>query len=413
MGNPDMSLAAAIEEKMRPLRVRYYEVLRQRMQDLERILGLLVASELTLAEDRDVLLTNVHKLSGTGATYGFPQISKAAKAVEDELLAGMANDDPQLLVLVVDLMNICHEVLAQNDGANSPQPVAAASASTETAQAASPVTEAVTTAAVAAPPVAPQANLQAHVLPTMLILDDDPSVLEFITELFREDANIVTGMSAAQAVELIRQHKPDLVLLDNMMPGGASGLSVLESLQTMPEFEGLPVIMISASGRPDEVMRGLMAGAVDYITKPFDAHDMAMKVRKRLWRLQSLILIADDDESVRDLLVHKLRVAGCNVVSAVDGAQAWEILQSRSVSLAILDLMMPGYDGMTLLRMMTEHERLHAVPVVFLTARHLSSDILEGLNTGAADYITKPFNSDEVVTRCTRLLRPQPRQNAR
>lgn len=410
MGNPDMAMAAAIEEKMRPLRARYFEVLRQRMQDLERILGLLVASELSLEQDREVLLTNVHKLSGTGATYGFPQISKAAKAVEDVMLAGMANDDPQLLALVVDLMNVCHEVLANQETA--PAPINASPVGSPVVV--NPMTPAVSPeAGRPAAPSAPAAPTLERELPKMLVLDDDPSVLEFMVELFRDDAHIVTGMTADQGIELIRQHKPDLILLDNMMPGGVSGLSLLEGLQGMPEFEGLPVIMISASGRPDEVMRGLMAGAVDYITKPFDAHDMAMKVRKRLWRLQSLILVADDDESVRDLLVHKLRVAGCHVVSAVDGAQAWEILQSRDVSLAVLDLMMPGYDGMTLLRMMTEHERLHAVPVVFLTARHLSSAILEGLNTGAADYITKPFNSDEVVTRCTRLLLPLPRKNAR
>jgi DNA-binding response OmpR family regulator len=56
--------------------------------------------------------------------------------------------------------------------------------------------------------------------------------------------------------------------------------------------------------------------------------------------------------------------------------------------------------------MMKTHPAAARTPVVFLTARDLSTDVLEGLNTGAADYITKPFNSDEVVTRCTRLLRP-------
>jgi DNA-binding response OmpR family regulator/HPt (histidine-containing phosphotransfer) domain-containing protein len=400
MGTHDVAMAAAIEEKMRPLRMRYFETVKQRLQEMERVLGLLVAGELHEDDDRTALINVAHKLAGTGATYGFPQISHAGRDVETALLGGMSNDAPELLALVIDLMNVCHDVLTQNAGVAN-EPSATTSATTQ------PLDE-----PVRAPNVTPAQPAAPVVLPTMLVLDDDQAILDFMIELFGDDARIITGTTAVQGLHLIHEHCPDLVLLDNMMPGGTSGLSLLESLQTTPAFTNLPVVMISASGKPEEVMRGLMAGAVDYITKPFDAHEMSSKVRKRLWRLQSPILVADDDESVRDLLAHKLRSAGCQVVCAADGAQAWEMLQKQTFALAVLDLMMPGYDGMTLLRMMKAQAALSDTPVIFLTARHLSADVLEGLNTGASDYITKPFNSDEVVTRCIRLLRPPSRKGS-
>jgi DNA-binding response OmpR family regulator len=122
--------------------------------------------------------------------------------------------------------------------------------------------------------------------------------------------------------------------------------------------------------------------------------------------------VADDDEAVRELVAHKLAQAGCQVVCAADGAQAWHALQTQAFELAVLDLMMPGHDGMSLLRMMQAHPDMACTPVVILSARDLSSDVLAGLDTGAADYITKPFHSDELVSRCKRLLRSLARQPA-
>jgi len=78
----------------------------------------------------------------------------------------------------------------------------------------------------------------------------------------------------------------------------------------------------------------------------------------------------------------------------------------------LLDRMMPGFDGMTLLRKMKATDSLSGIPVIFLTARHYGADVLEGLDSGAADYISKPFNPDEVVTRCLRILETLDRKKA-
>lgn len=138
--------------------------------------------------------------------------------------------------------------------------------------------------------------------------------------------------------------------------------------------------------------------------KPFNPGEVSRKLLGRLKRQNQVILLADDDEAVRAVLAHKFQTSGCKVICVSDGAEAWARLQQQPFALAILDRMMPGYDGITLLRLMKQNDATKDIPVVFLTARHYGADVVEGLNIGAADYITKPFNPDEVVARCLKLL---------
>jgi DNA-binding response OmpR family regulator/HPt (histidine-containing phosphotransfer) domain-containing protein len=356
------------------LKVDYLKHLGERKARLEQLLLGCENNTLTY-EDRLELRTQAHKLAGTGTTYGFPDISEFGRKLEDDLI-DYPNESPIFFISrTQDLLKACTAALTQE-----PTP---------------------------AVPVSDEVIEEAEVkqdLPLLLVVDDDDIIRNIMLELFKDDARIITGVNATEAMSLMQQHKPDLVLLDDMMPGGVSGLQFLEDRQSMPEIKNIPVIVVTGSDTPEEVMRGLLAGAADYITKPFKPEEVAAKVRGRLKRQHSAILIADDDEAVRELLEHKFHVAGCKVVCVPDGNRAWDMMLKRPFSLVILDRMMPGHDGITLLRMMQENPTLKNTPVVFLTARHYGSDVLEGLNTGAADYITKPFNPDEVVARCLKLL---------
>lgn len=108
---------------------------------------------------------------------------------------------------------------------------------------------------------------------------------------------------------------------------------------------------------------------------------------------------------MRDLLHHKLGGAGCDVVTVGDCQEAWDLLERESFSLVLLDRMMPDLDGAVLLRMMHGDAMIARTPVIFLTARRSPSDVVDGLLTGAADYITKPFDPDELVKRCMALIK--------
>jgi len=114
------------------------------------------------------------------------------------------------------------------------------------------------------------------------------------------------------------------------------------------------------------------------------------------------ILIADDENDIRNLVKISLEENGYSVLTAQNGKEAWDIITSQDVQLAILDVMMPVMDGFSLLRKIREHS---TIPVIFLTARTDDVDKVLGLGLGADDYIEKPFSIAELVARAGAQLR--------
>lgn len=114
------------------------------------------------------------------------------------------------------------------------------------------------------------------------------------------------------------------------------------------------------------------------------------------------VLVVDDDVTVREVVVSYLRAGGHAVVEAADGAEALRAMRSDPADLVVLDLMMPGIDGLEVCR------RLRAsgdVPIIMLTALGAEVDRVVGLESGADDYVTKPFSPRELVLRVEALLR--------
>lgn len=114
------------------------------------------------------------------------------------------------------------------------------------------------------------------------------------------------------------------------------------------------------------------------------------------------VLIVDDDQSVRDLLSMYFTKAEFTAITAANGEEALEAVRSQSPDLVILDIMMPGKDGYEVCR---EIQASAPTPVIFLTARDDEVEPVIGLELGADDYVTKPFNAREVVARAKAVLR--------
>ncbi|MDT8286883.1 MAG: response regulator transcription factor [Elusimicrobiales bacterium] len=115
------------------------------------------------------------------------------------------------------------------------------------------------------------------------------------------------------------------------------------------------------------------------------------------------ILIADDDDELRDLVEMVLGAAGYEVSAYPDGKKAWEALQKDGADMAVLDINMPEMDGLELLDLIRADEKYREIPVMLLTARKGMDERAKGLERGADDYLTKPFENDELVRR-VRLL---------
>ncbi|MCF6329864.1 MAG: response regulator transcription factor, partial [Henriciella sp.] len=115
------------------------------------------------------------------------------------------------------------------------------------------------------------------------------------------------------------------------------------------------------------------------------------------------VLIVDDDDRIRDLTRQFLAREGHRVTTAQDAASARKLFQPFSFDLAILDIMMPGESGLSLLSALREEGNI--TPVLLLTARGQASDRIEGLRLGADDYLPKPFEPEELALRAAAILR--------
>ena len=115
------------------------------------------------------------------------------------------------------------------------------------------------------------------------------------------------------------------------------------------------------------------------------------------------LLIVDDDDRIRDLLKQYLSREGHSVTTASDAAAARKLFQQFSFDLAILDIMMPGEDGLSLLEALRAEG--NTTPVLLLTARGQASDRIEGLRLGADDYLPKPFEPEELALRTSAIIR--------
>ena len=117
------------------------------------------------------------------------------------------------------------------------------------------------------------------------------------------------------------------------------------------------------------------------------------------------ILVVDDDPSIVKVVRGYLEQSGYQVLSAADGETALHMLRRERPDLLVLDLMLPKRDGREITRLVRADQTLAALPIIMLTARVEDMDKIVGLELGADDYITKPFNAHEVVARVNALLR--------
>ncbi len=254
--------------------------------------------------------------------------------------------------------------------------------------------------------------------PRILIVDDVHENLHALMNLLRDEYAIVAATSGEKALELARRlPHPDLILLDIRMPG-MDGYSVLAELKIDPATADIPVIFVTALAEAADEARGLALGVADYITKPVNPDLLHTRVRTQLelqryrrnpvmldvmghvpnGRTQSLLVVDDVPENIHELLealkdTYRIQVAN-------SGARALEIVNGPSPpDLVLLDVMMPGMDGYEVCRRIKETAAGNRIPVIFVTVVDAVSDKVRGFEMGAADYITKPFDIDEVHAR--------------
>lgn len=120
--------------------------------------------------------------------------------------------------------------------------------------------------------------------------------------------------------------------------------------------------------------------------------------------MPTTVLVVEDDPVIIDLLTLTLELEGWTVLRAKDAVSAMEIARNEAPEIVVSDVMMPGRSGLDLIADLASDVATTAIPVILLSARALAAEVAEGYSAGAVDYVTKPFDPDDLIERIQKVL---------
>jgi CheY-like chemotaxis protein len=315
-----------------------------------------------------------HSLCGSGMTFGFPEISDAARYLETALDCGPPHNPQRYIELALRLLRACDPAM---DGADDFEPRTAP---------------------------APQELEQ----PLLLCMTDDPATVTILQQMFGARMEIVATEDQVEALDLIRFGNPAAVIFDMQPQHFMAGI---ESLHMQCNAQNVPLIAITANRQAAAVAHAISAGAVHCVVKPLSVEKLYHCAHTTIERGRLVVLVADDDVIVREMITNRFKAYGFSVIGANDGAQVLDMAARHRPSIIVLDRIMPGIEGVAILRMLKANPITHEIPVIMLSAKRKAGEIADARRAGAADYIVKPFKPDQVVIRCMHELGLSPRLN--
>jgi signal transduction histidine kinase/DNA-binding response OmpR family regulator len=237
--------------------------------------------------------------------------------------------------------------------------------------------------------------------PKILVIDDDKEIRAVIAELLNMSGyDVVEAASGQQGLEHANRMIPDLILLDVMMPG-IDGWTVLSKLQDNPKLADIPVIVLSAVGDQEMAMS---LGAASVLLKPVDASRLTAEIATQLSPLpKCYVLLVDDDADSRTLLTRMLEREGWQIRTAINGNAAVRVLKKSRPATIVLDLKMPGMNGVELLEVIGKNPDWAKVPVVVVTSMDITQEMRDMLTPRTLAILRKgQFPREQLID----LVRP-------
>jgi len=257
----------------------------------------------------------------------------------------------------------------------------------------------------------------------ILVVDDHPNTASMLARALSQlgDAvKVTSATSGNDALTKVKNSSVDIVITDMIMPE-MTGLELIEKLQNHPGGKPSYNYLVTAYDVPGLKVTAQRLKVNEVIVKPvrpericqiaIHAIEEMQQVTKspqtvKLSKKKFKILVADDKPDNITLLVRYLESEGYDYVTAADGVEALDKIHDELPDLVLLDVNMPHKDGFTVLEEVRADPAVQHIPVIILTAaRNDSSDVQSGLNLGADDYVTKPFDRHELMARIRTKLR--------
>jgi len=242
---------------------------------------------------------------------------------------------------------------------------------------------------------------------------------------------VLTAQRGEEAVQLAKREKPDLILMDVMMPGGIDGYEACRRLKSMPETRHIPVVILTTLDDRDNKLRGLQAGAEEFLTKPIDDVQLMARVKSLL----GLKVVIDElrareangkrlgviDEEARDPLDQHRLIAGNVLVVDDNLTQIKSIKAALGVEhrvavmgideaagppdLCVVAVTARGFDGFRVIARMRSGEATRHLPILAVVEPDDRARIVRALELGAHDVISRPIDEEELIARARTLMR--------
>jgi PAS domain S-box-containing protein len=223
----------------------------------------------------------------------------------------------------------------------------------------------------------------------ILLVEDDTAFTELLREQFAHTGlHIVSTSFAEQALELIQQYLPRLILLDILLPGEMDGWDFLIALRVSRRLLSLPVIVVTIT---EPNVRGLAFKGAEYLPKTIDPELFQQAIEYYLPQLSGkILLVVDDDPNFRQQVIESLQTsADVRFIEAENGQEALECIRQQLPDLLILDLLMPQVDGFEVLRQLRSDRKTLTLPVLVMTGADLTLAEKAYLKRGLATLVSK------------------------
>ena len=268
----------------------------------------------------------------------------------------------------------------------------------------------------------------------ILVVDDIPANVKLLeARLIAEYFDVLTASDGYQALAICERNQVDLILLDIMMPG-MDGFEVCERLKSNPKTSHIPVVMVTALDQPADRVRGLKAGADDFLTKPVNDLQLIARV-KSLLRLKTLsdelriraqtahtmgidellradqrgedggqIMLVDGRANSQERIIKALKPIG-NVFAISDAQAAVFEASENPFDLVIVNSNIDDYDPLRLCSQLRSLERTRFLPILIITEQGDDEMVVRALDLGVNDYIVRPVDPNELVARSLTQIR--------
>lgn len=395
---------SSMEEKLAALRAQYAEKIDERVDELVAIVDRITHAS---GDEQRAIIADMknatHKLAGSGATFGFPDVTTLARDMEHKCIAILEDEAVSVPAGFGDqLLEECEAIrTAVKGGDKASKHIVDISDVTEAAKPSPNASDAQPESRVREPQPDLHDSSRMSLLIVMDYNDEQKKQAQVELEHFGFDVRIVDHPSKMMD-DLRQTGGVDVIVTGVYFDGGESAaFDALANLRAHPDFQNIPVVVYTEIDNMKARLGAVRANVKAYILKPVDMADLVNvldRVTERHEEDPFRVLIVDDDEGLAQHTQVVLQSDGMETRIVTNPMKIYTVLDDFSPELVLLDLYMPDCSGHEIAAIVRQREEYAGIPIVFLSGEADKDKQLSAMELGGDDFLTKPIRASHLVT---------------